>query len=108
MDGMGKRIMDLRLARGFTRADLARLVNVTQPAVYNWEETDTRPRSVAMATLCRALGTTEDYLLTGRQGAASAAVPVKTVEQILDDAKQALATILTLPAARVKVRFEVS
>jgi transcriptional regulator with XRE-family HTH domain len=107
MSGMGQRVSELRQARGFTRAELARLVDVSQPAVYNWEETDTRPRQAAMTTLCRVLGTTEEYLLTGRQAPAATA-PVRTVEQILADATREIAAVLAMPTNRVQVRFEVN
>ena len=110
MSGMGKRIQALREERGFSRAELARLTGMSQPAVYNWEEKDMRPRGGAMTNLCNVLGTSEEYLRTGAEPDLSnnpVPFPPHTVESVLADAKAALAQILGLDENKLRLRFEV-
>jgi transcriptional regulator with XRE-family HTH domain len=110
MAGFGKRLEDVREARGLSRAELAKLVNVTPPAVYNWEQNDKLPRRKGLTDLCRVLGVAEDYLVRGK-GVAGAVAPTvaatRSVEQILDDAKRELARALTMPADRIQLLLQV-
>ena len=106
MVGFGARLSSLRQQRGLSRADLARLVGVSQPAVYNWEQNDKLPRTAGIAALCKVLGTTEDYLVRGK-GTAETTPAAKSVNKIIEDAKGELATALGMPAARVQLTFQV-
>jgi transcriptional regulator with XRE-family HTH domain len=89
-----------------SRAELARLVGVTQPAVYNWEENDTEPRQAALSALCRVLGVTENYLIHGAGDAGAAPTP-RSGDQILEDAKRDLAAVLGVPSDRIKLTFQI-
>lgn len=101
----GQRIRALREGRGLSRAELARAVEVSQTAVYNWEELNMRPRGHTMPALCRILGTSEEFLLSGTNVAAVAAT--RSPEQILREAREALAQVLGLPADRIRLRLEI-
>lgn len=62
--GRGKR---LREAAGLSRADLARLVGVTQPAISRWEAGERVPRGSSAIAYARALRRLEE--LIGRMAA---------------------------------------
>lgn len=105
--GIGKRIKSMRDSKGLTKADLARILDVSSTAVYNWEALDTRPRGGTMLSLCRVLGTTEDWLVKGEAPPPVRAPSNKTADVILNEAKEALASIVGVNPDRIKVRFEV-
>lgn len=107
---MGERIRLLREARGFRRAELARLIGMSQPSVYNWEVKDMHPSEQAMEHLCNVLGTSEEYLRTGDKTASPklpAPLPPRTVESVLADAKAALSQILGINENKMRLIFEV-
>jgi transcriptional regulator with XRE-family HTH domain len=53
---LGKRIRDLRRARGLTAAQLAERLGVSEFAVSRWECGHTAPRMRRIAALAKALG----------------------------------------------------
>ena len=63
MDGLEVNIRKARKQAGMTQAQLAKSLGVAQSAVTHWEAGDTRPNTVRLARLARALGTTVDDLL---------------------------------------------
>ena len=62
---IGDRIRQTRKARGFSQADLARRVGVSQPAIANWESGIHDPRRLMLAKLAEALETPLDWLAAG-------------------------------------------
>lgn len=91
--------------RGFTAADLARLIGVSNTAVSNWVNGRTIPRPQTLADIARALGVTEQYLLAG---VANAAPPPRsrTISEIIDTAQREIASASGMPLDRVRVRVE--
>jgi len=106
MVGFGNRLSKIREQRGLTRADLARLADVTPAAVYQWEEKDSQPRVNTLAILCRVLGTSEDFLLDGG-GSAESGPMLRSAVQVISEAKQALAIAMGVPAERIRLTIQI-
>jgi transcriptional regulator with XRE-family HTH domain len=60
-----KRLRRLREQSGLSVAELADLIKVSKPSVWNWENDKTRPKSENLDSLARALGTTAREILFG-------------------------------------------
>lgn len=67
---IGERIKEARKAQGFSQADLARRLGVSQPAVANWESGVHDPRRLMLAALAEALETPLEWLAAGDRSAA--------------------------------------
>lgn len=61
---LGKRVRDLREARGLTQESLGKLVGANQQAIYILEKRDSKNTGMLLK-LAKALNTTPEYLLTG-------------------------------------------
>src|SRR5687767_4313195 len=101
---IGDRIRDAREERGFSASKLARLVDVTPTAVWNWEKNGIKPRSGLLASIAKALGVTSEYLLNGSSSSIASQRPVPT---IVAEAESLIAASIGVQADRVKVSFEV-
>lgn len=66
---IGERIKQARKAHGFSQADLARRLGVSQPAVANWESGVHDPRRLMLAALAEALETPHEWLAAGDRSA---------------------------------------
>lgn len=64
---IGKRIGQLRRARGMTQDAMAEQLGVSPQAVSKWENDQTCPDISLLPKLARFLGVTVDHLLTGEQ-----------------------------------------
>jgi transcriptional regulator with XRE-family HTH domain len=71
--GFSKRVRGTRESRSMSASDLARLVDVTPTAVWNWENNGVVPRAETLALLATVLHVDKDWLLTGEQGSGQAA-----------------------------------
>lgn len=60
---IGKRIYELRKAKGMTQEQLAEAVGVSVPAVSKWETGNSLPDITMLSPVARMLGTSVDYLL---------------------------------------------
>lgn len=70
METMGERLRRLRVARGYTQPEFAKLVGVTKSAVSQWEDDSTK--NLKLTTLARVLdvlGTDLQYLVWGEHRA---------------------------------------
>jgi transcriptional regulator with XRE-family HTH domain len=63
---IGKRIRDARRANGFSQEDLGDACSVTRSSISLWEKGRSLPEDENLQTAARALGTTPQYLLTGK------------------------------------------
>ena len=61
-------IRNARLARGMTQEQLARLCEVTQGAVAQWENGNTHPAFEKLAKVANVLGITVDELIEKKAG----------------------------------------
>ena len=98
------RIGNLRKARGISRAELARLVNVTSTAVWNWEVNGTIPRVETLASAAQVLGVSESHLRTGTEDAVVA--HTSSLAAIIDRATNEIAASTGVPRSRVKLHVE--
>ena len=57
------RIKSLRLARGYTKTDVAKAVGATRRAVYGWESDTMTPAIASIVRLAQLFGVSTDYLL---------------------------------------------
>jgi Zn-dependent peptidase ImmA (M78 family) len=63
MTSLGDVIVTARLARGLTQAELAAMIDVTQPALHRYEHGLREPEPEILARLAEVLGVTVDFLL---------------------------------------------
>ena len=61
------RLRRLRKQRGFGVAELAALLAVSKPSIWNWETGKARPKRKNLSALAQALGTSVPELLFGQQ-----------------------------------------
>ena len=67
MDTIGQRVKALREDRDMTRFDLAVTARIPEQNIRLWEQGRKISDPANVAALADALGTTTDYLITGRQ-----------------------------------------
>ena len=67
---LGRRVQQLRKAKGLSQEELADRVGVSRQAVSKWESGQTAPDLERLLALGAQLDTTTDYLLTGQHPAA--------------------------------------
>ena len=58
-----QRLKEIRIERGFTQVELAKLVQTTNDSVYSWEKGRSQPSIDMIVKLCVALSVSADYLL---------------------------------------------
>ncbi len=75
MQKVGERIAALRRKRNMTQAELAEKLGISYQAVSSWERGATMPDIGKLLELSRALGTSVDALLGGREEEAAAQEP---------------------------------
>lgn len=63
LDGFGRRLKDLRLARGLTQIDLGKSVGVSNRVIAYYEGDDAQPPGPMLVDLARALRVSVDQLL---------------------------------------------
>lgn len=87
---IGERIKQARKSQGYSQADLARRLGVSQPAVANWESGIHDPRRLTLAKLADVLEAPLDWLAAGDRS-------------IVESDKQAAAAYLRRPLRHVPV-----
>ena len=60
---IAERIKELRQARGWTQADLARRLNITRNGVNSWEQGLSTPSPSSLVDLAKLFSVLTDYLL---------------------------------------------
>lgn len=66
---LGRRVQQLRKAKGFSQEELADRVGVSRQAVSKWESGQTGPDLERLLALSEQLDASTDYLLTGKRPA---------------------------------------
>jgi transcriptional regulator with XRE-family HTH domain len=74
-DTLGRRIARLRRDRGLTQVELAERLGITQPAVSDYENDDTRLSAEAVIQIARILGVSADELLGIKETSSSPGSP---------------------------------
>lgn len=72
---MDERIKQARIAQGWSQADLARRMFVTQPSVADWESGRKAPHTKNLTRLAVMLGVNFEWLTTGRGEMRSSSTP---------------------------------
>ena len=67
-DSIGGRILKLRLEKGWKPAQLAEKINVTDKAIWKWENGRGEPSLECLILLAKVFGVTLDYLIVGTEG----------------------------------------
>lgn len=101
---VGDKIKALRESKGFSRADLADQLGISQMAVWNWENKGMTPRRELLGKIAKALRVPESQL---KADEADDSNRPETVDDILQGAKKRIASLLGVPAQRVTLKFEV-
>lgn len=109
---MGRRIIELRKARGFTQEQLAAVLGVSAPAVSKWETDSSYPDITLLCPLARALGTDVDSLLAFEEELSEEALGRYMVEIIgkaregnIAGAEEQLNRLLHLYPSNVSLKF---
>ncbi len=63
MNNLGLRIRELRIERGLTQPQLAKMVGVTNAVISFWENNINEPKASYVKKLAMCLNVTADYLL---------------------------------------------
>ncbi|RWD33483.1 helix-turn-helix domain-containing protein [Mesorhizobium sp.] len=92
-------------------SEVARLVNVTPTAVWNWRNNNSVPRPQVLSAIAKALDVSEEYLLSGsgphHDDVSSPSEPAtRSVAEILDDVRIEIARLTGFPPDRVKLHLE--
>jgi transcriptional regulator with XRE-family HTH domain len=66
-EALGRRILQLRNRRGLSQGDLANRVGSTPTQISKYERGAYEPKAELLARLADALGTSTDFLITGRE-----------------------------------------
>lgn len=119
---IGTEIERLRLAKGWTRADLAEKAGVSRPSVWGWETGKTRPRQDALRRLACAfgcyvsasgpssnLGTHVDSLkgeVTANQNFALDSESKANIHSLISALKFAAADRFNIQPSQIKIRIE--
>lgn len=99
---VGERIAQARQAAGLSKSDLARKLEVSPTAVWNWETNGVTPRPTMMKQIAAALKVTEAYLLTGHSSGH------RTARQIIDEAKAQIAALNGVTADQVQISWKIA
>ena len=63
----GRTLASLRKLKGWTQAQLAERLSLTQPIIARWENGRATPNETNLARLAKALGVTPESILAGQQ-----------------------------------------
>lgn len=63
MDKLGNRIKELRIERGLTQPQLAKMVGVTNAVISFWENNVNEPKASYVKKLAQCFNVSSDYLL---------------------------------------------
>lgn len=89
------------------QSTLARRLNVTPTAVWNWENGNSTPRQKTMSRLAQVLNADENWL----RGAAATAEPVEDIDSVGDEIErlqELVAELNGVEADRVRIRIEIA
>jgi transcriptional regulator with XRE-family HTH domain len=93
-------------------AALAKAVNVTSTAVWNWETNGITPRHETLEKLSEVLGKSTDYFRTGNDApvaklsAPPQQVTAQSVAEVVEQARAKIATMTGFAVDRVKLHLE--
>ena len=101
---LGRRIRDTRVKRGLSQADLAKQLQVSSTAVWNWEMNGVQPRPMFLAKIAGALGVSDHFLQTGLVDEIAG---MRTTAEIIDAAKEEIAAINGVGIEKVRIIWSI-
>ena len=114
MKSFGKRLQELRLARGMTQKDLARMLDVQLAVISRYERGLSAPSAASIIELAKILQVTTDEILIGQPGGVEPPVirnavffeRFKKLDTEIDDRKdiEAIVTFLDAFLARKQLK----
>lgn len=102
---LGRRIRDMRMTRGMSQADLAKRLDVSATAVWNWEMNGAQPRPTMLAAIAGALDISERYLRTGQ---AEQATSARTAAEVVYAARKEIAELNGVEIDKVRISWRVA
>ena len=88
---LGERIGALRRSRGLSQAELAKRLGISPSAMGMYEQGRREPSVQTLVSLSRELGTSTDFLLTGKAAAPEEDLMPGLLQQCVDAADRRLA-----------------
>lgn len=89
------------------QSTLARRLNVTPTAVWNWENGNATPRQKTMSRLAQVLGADENWLRGGATVTEAAAEQIDSVGDEIERMQELVAELTGVEPGRVKIRIEI-
>ena len=105
-DGIGKRIQHAREAKNMTASKLAREVEVTPTAVWNWEQNQIAPRAPLLSKVAACLGVSEEFLRTGKEDLPETQLKSESVAEMIENTRTKIAEATGFPLEQVKLHLE--
>lgn len=92
---LGERIRQRRKELNLTQDDLSRALGVTPQHISAIEQNKRAPSLSSLVSISKELGVTNDFLLTGKEGIATEAIPAIKADKTLNpDVKKALISLI--------------
>jgi transcriptional regulator with XRE-family HTH domain len=119
--GIGKRIREVRTAKGISVTSMSKLLGVSTTAIWNWESKDRSPRPEILSKVADALGVPERYLAAGdiqKDSPPLAKSPpsprsdpndssgADSVARLVEETKAKISAMTGFDASRIKLRLE--
>ncbi len=92
---IGERVREKRQGLKVTQQELAKAIGVTPQHISAIEEGKRQPSLALLASLAQELGTSVDYLVSGKEGIVTDAIPaIKADRKLSLEAKKALVIVI--------------
>ncbi|MBF0503115.1 MAG: helix-turn-helix transcriptional regulator [Candidatus Riflebacteria bacterium] len=84
----GERLLQFRLAAGFSQKELADLIGETQQNIAFWEQAEKPPRSDTLPKLAKVLGVSVEDILNGEGTSPKKSGPTGKLQTLFEKASQ--------------------
>ena len=107
MSDFSARLKQKMNEKRINQSTLARRLNVTPTAVWNWENGNSTPRQKTMSRLALVLGADENWLRGGVKVSEAAVEAIDSVGDEIERMQELVAELTGVEPNRVKVRIEI-
>jgi transcriptional regulator with XRE-family HTH domain len=104
MDIFSLRLKELRVEKGFTQKELARVINTTDDSIYSWEKARSQPPLDTLVKLADFFECSVDYLL-GREDDFGNIIVTTNTPSLSKEEQEIIATLRALPK-EFQIRIE--
>lgn len=84
MSDFSDRLKTVRLKQGFTQKELASSLNITRAAYSAWESGRNEPSFALLASICKTLGVSADYLIGLSDSSSGSSDSIKRITEALN------------------------